>query len=89
MEGEKPRNWLEVRILNRLNDRGRPSLLQELRDMVPEHSDTVISFVFSLEREGLVWIKELQPGHLVGITEGGRTLILKLMESPESSEGPA
>ena len=71
------RNWLEVRLLNRLSDRGHPVTLRDLRRIVPDMEETITCTVFNLRDEGLVSVKEIPGCHLVDITEAGRAVLTR------------
>jgi len=76
--GEDPlkRNWLEIRILNRLNDRGHAIGLEDLRNnLVPDMNESIVLAIFKMKKEGLLRIFEVQGGKMVDITtEGGLAL---------------
>ena len=73
------RNWLEVRLLNRLNDRGHPVTLRDLRALIPDMEETITCAVFRLRDEGLVSVREIPGCHLVDITEPGRLVLAQSM----------
>lgn len=76
------RNWLEVRILNRLNDRKHPINLRELRDnLVANKEDTIVCTIFNLRDEGLVKIREtsILNDKLVEITPLGKAILLDIL----------
>jgi CTP-dependent riboflavin kinase len=76
------RNWVEVRILNRLNDRGHAVSLLELRNnLVPNMEETIVCTVFNLKDEGLVTVFEVPGGKMVDITAHGRDVLLKAISN--------
>ena len=69
----RERNWVEVQILNYLNDRGHAVPIYNLRDnLIPGKEETVVCTVFDLSREGLVNIFELPGGKMTEITSMGK-----------------
>lgn len=70
------RNWVEVRILNRLNDRGHAVSLYDLRDIIEGKRETIVNTLFSLRDEGLVNIFEIADGaKMVDITNTGKGIL--------------
>lgn len=89
MYGKPPSevNWLELRILNRINDRGHPVALRDLRDnLVPDKQETIVCTVSSMSDEGLVRIFESpqQDGQLVEITGVGKAVLFDVLNSSRS-----
>jgi len=76
-------NWLEVRILTRLADRGHAVTLHDMKDnLVDGKSETVVNTVFQLQDEGLLRVFETEKGgQLVEITEEGKTILSLLYSS--------
>lgn len=70
-------NWLEVRILNHLSDRGHPVGLHAMKDgLVPGSTTSVVNTIFHLRDEGLVKIFETAlGGQLVDITAVGKAVL--------------
>jgi len=87
MPGGNPfdRNWLEIRILNRLNDRGHAVTLREIRDLVPDMQESITCTVFAMNDEGLVHIFEppRHDGKLVEITPMGKAVLLEVLSRPK------
>lgn len=71
------RNWLEVRLLNRLNDRGHPVTLQDLRRLVPDMEESITCKIFDMRDEGLVSVKEIPGDHLVAISAAGQAVLTR------------
>lgn len=83
MHGRDPfaMNWVEVRILNRLADRGHAVTLHDMKEnLVPGKRETVVNTVFHLQDEGMVKIFEPKMGgQLVEITAIGRAVLRDVM----------
>jgi predicted MarR family transcription regulator len=81
------RNWLEIRILNRLNDRGHAIGLQDLRDnLVQDMRETIVLAIFKMQKEGLLNTFEVQGGKMVDITEGGKTALADIQAAGKGSD---
>lgn len=84
MTGRNPLdvNWLELRILNRLNDRGHAVSIVDLRDnLAPGHHESTVNLIFDMGTEGWVRIFETPGGiKMVEIAPSGRALLLDLMK---------
>jgi hypothetical protein len=86
MYGKPPSevNWLEIRILNRLNDRRHPVALRDLREnLVPDKQETIVCTCANMRDEGLVRMFEIpgQSGKLVEITSVGKALLFDVLNS--------
>jgi hypothetical protein len=83
MHGKDPfaMNWLEVRILNRLADRGHAVALHDMKEnLVPGKTETVVNTIYHLRDEGLINIFEPEMGgHLVEITAIGKAVLRDVM----------
>ena len=86
MHGKPPSevNWLEIRILNRLNDRRHPVALRDLREnLVPNLQETIVCTCANMRDEGLVNMFEIpgQSGKLVEITAVGKAVLFDVLNS--------
>jgi hypothetical protein len=85
MHGKDPfaMNWLEIRILNRLADRGHAVTLHDLKEnLVPGKQETVVNTIFHMRDEGLVRVFEPpKGGKLVEITAIGKAVLHDVMIS--------
>lgn len=74
-------NWIELRILNRLADRGHAVSLHDMKEnLVPGKLETVVNTIFHLRDEGLVKIFEpKRGGQFVAITAVGRARLHDVM----------
>jgi hypothetical protein len=82
------RNWLEVRILNRLNDAGHAVALYDLRDLVPEKQETIVNLIFDMKGDGLLGIFELSGGgKMVDITASGKAALFDFLTAGRNTCG--
>jgi len=87
--GKNParRNRIEIRVLNRLHDRGRSVSLSDLRDLIPLQGETIINCLFSMEKEALVTITGDPGEQRVSITGRGKSeLALVEAETKDDNE---
>ena len=73
--GETPvgRNWIEIRLLNRLYDLGHSVGLSDLRNLIPGQGETIINTLFAMEKETLVRIFGKTGEQRVTITRRGQS----------------
>lgn len=67
------RNRIEIRVLNRLRDRGHSISLGDLRNLIPGQGETIINSLFAMEKESLVKIFGESGEQRVTITRQGKT----------------
>lgn len=74
-------NWLEIRLLNRLADRGHAVTLHDLKEnLVPGKRESVVNTIYHLKDEGLLNVFEPDGGgQLVEITAIGRAVLRDVM----------
>jgi predicted ArsR family transcriptional regulator len=71
------RSSLEVRILAYLNDRGHPITFIELAEGLADISrEGILCKLDHFREEGLVTMRKLQDGNLVGLTAEGKSILL-------------
>jgi hypothetical protein len=67
-------SWIEVRILNYLNDQGGPVSFRYVRThLIPDKKITITNTLFDLQRDGLVEIHG-EP-QIIDITPEGRNVL--------------
>jgi DNA-binding MarR family transcriptional regulator len=87
--GKNParRNGIEIRVLNRLYDRGRSVSLSDLRDLIPLQGETIINSLFTMEKESLVTITGEPGEQRVSITESGKSELALIEAEAKDDNG--
>lgn len=88
--GKNPirRNRIEIRVLNRLYDRGHSVSLSDLRNLIPRQEETIINSLFKMEKEALVTITGEPGEQRVSITSRGKSeLALIEADAKEDDDG--
>ena len=80
------RNWVEVRILDWLNNNPHMISVYHLRDnLIPGKEETVVCTLFNLKNEGLVNIYDLLGEKMVEITGVGKSTLLEILTAHRHS----
>lgn len=70
------RNWIEIQILSKVNERGHAVTIFEIRDeLVPNMHETVVCTIFNLRKEGLLRIFDIGGAKMADITATGKAAL--------------
>jgi len=79
-------NWLELRILGYLRDRGHAMPIADLEVLAPGSHVSTVTLTFDMGLEGWVNIFETQGGiKMAQITPAGRDIIFRIMANSNRS----